>query len=667
MEDKIIKLLNGNDILQSNISTYQEIFIRYYGEEYREKITNILSNTLWIGIQSPIGIKRQLGKLEKEKTQELGNDIIRKLNSQLSLEDIFSQYSFSYSNIHPLYYYQLLRKSFLLGEEGRKEQFIQEGYERIVKYDKELTKEEFKTIFDSKIIPEKYKRSSAFQQLIEDCIDDKKITKRYEEQYKKAEPLLKKINPEINIDNFDQLLTDSSFNKLNQMLNLYQKAKTEFLSYKSKFQKYYDIITEYESIQERLNNNYYDLFVLENIELIPENDRQEIIQYIKNRNNKQRNFQLENKINIIFGVSLHILGSLDSFSKEAEEELLDPNTGEWRRRSIQKKRIEYWQLCGIDLGNNYEDYKNNKEAQARKPSVESLQKLDKSRNEIKNKMTIALYESLSSFHELRKKVDSKNFLDKDDFVNARLYLLGETFISPNISLKNGRVELSPLLFINLDDEINQGIDHFIIHEINHLIELSLQKVTSDSYTTTCGWEEFVTPLNRSISQEDDLLKAHEIRPYELFNEIINEKIAQEISKQMHDNQIYIFDTPQESKYTKLTSYEFYNFLIEEFYQEFKKEIQKSRQEGRIEIIWDAVGKENFDELNNLIINFTQKVDGFKIYQLLRSLKNGEDTELTRLYQNTLIKRDIIIEKMKMYKDINNMEEKEEKINESHYH
>ena len=35
-------------------------------EEYRERITHMISHTLWIGFQSPNGIKRQLKILNKD-------------------------------------------------------------------------------------------------------------------------------------------------------------------------------------------------------------------------------------------------------------------------------------------------------------------------------------------------------------------------------------------------------------------------------------------------------------------------------------------------------------------------------------------------------------------------------------------------------------------------
>ncbi len=647
MEDKIIRYLNGNELLQKNIPLLQEIFVNYYGEEYRERITHMISHTLWIGFQSPNGIKRQLKILEDKKTEELGLKILESTHSSLNIQDLFDGNSFEFIRNHPLEKYRLLRENFILGIDGRKEELIKEGFERIYKYDKSLTIEKFRKIFETKIIPEKYQKNSIVLEFIKDCIDEEKIKTRYEDTYKRVEPLLKKIDHEITVENFDERLKNSQFDIMNLLLIKYQEAKQEYLRYKENFQIYYNQLAEFEKKQQELKHHYYNLLVLENIELIPKNKQQEVIDYIKNKSDKKRNYRLEAMMESLFGSSIYRTGGIDAFSEGNEQERI---SNDWKKEIIEKKRVNFFKAYGIDLGDSYESYEKNEEASERIPSPMAITKLEETRKKLIQEFNHMIYSTLSTHQELRRRVEDRNLLDKDDSIDERLYLLGQTFISPNITNRNGRAELSPLLIINFDNIYENSLDHNIIHEINHLIELSLLDYNETIYTTSCGWE--IITSNLGSKKDFDQSKKRELRDYELMNEIINEKIAQEISSQMHEEKIFIFDDPEKSKYKNQTSYEYYNFLIEDFYHEFKKEILESRIDGRINIIWETVGKENFDALNNLIKEFAKKVDGYKMVSLIISLENKEDTELTKFYKKAVEEKEKILEQMREYKKEN---------------
>ena len=72
----------------------------------------------------------------------------------------------------------------------------------------------------------------------------------------------------------------------------------------------------------------------------------------------------------------------------------------------------------------------------------------------------------------------------------------------------------------------------------------------------------------------------------------------------------------------------------------------------LEIIFNEVGKENFDALNELFHEFYEKIDGMKMYLLKTSLIKKEDTPLTRVYYELCEKRDKILESMRRYKENN---------------
>lgn len=114
------------------------------------------------------------------------------------------------------------------------------------------------------------------------------------------------------------------------------------------------------------------------------------------------------------------------------------------------------------------------------------------------------------------------------------------------------------------------------------------------------------------------------------------------------NDQHVFDTNETAKVHHVTSYEHTFFLVKDFFQEYKKEILESRINGNISIIWNKVGKENFERLNNLFRVFQENFSGFKIYGLLEAIRNNENNEQTRLYYELIRQRDEILEDMRRY-------------------
>ena len=100
-----------------------------------------------------------------------------------------------------------------------------------------------------------------------------------------------------------------------------------------------------------------------------------------------------------------------------------------------------------------------------------------------------------------------------------------------------------------------------------------------------------------------------------------------------------------------TSYEESTFLVKDFFDEFRDTIIKSRSNGNIQLIFDEVGKENFDALNELFHIFNSKFTGVKLRQLKLDLKNNVDNESTRLLNEIREKRDRILEKMRKHRDM----------------
>lgn len=230
---------------------------------------------------------------------------------------------------------------------------------------------------------------------------------------------------------------------------------------------------------------------------------------------------------------------------------------------------------------------------------------------------------------IREEIEERNLLDKNDSFDAAIYQEHGTFLNPNVTLKSTGYDLSSLLIVKGDFSSNFN-DHDIVHEMNHLFELYLDNVNEDYYSVIVGWDRLNESMAQSKNAAETVHISKEKRPYELFNEIMN-------------------DNPEDSRYRNVTSYEHSLFLVREFYEQHQEAIIKSRRNGNIGLIFDTVGQENFDELNSLFGTYYENFNGFKIYSLYDSLSKHEDTPATRVYYDLIDRKNRVVMNMDVYK------------------
>lgn len=68
----------------------------------------------------------------------------------------------------------------------------------------------------------------------------------------------------------------------------------------------------------------------------------------------------------------------------------------------------------------------------------------------------------------------------------------------------------------------------------------------------------------------------------------------------------------------------------------------------IEIIFNRVGKENFDRLNKLFTVFNENFGGFKYYRLVNDIKANVQNEKTKLFYDLKREKDEIMNDMRNY-------------------
>ena len=139
------------------------------------------------------------------------------------------------------------------------------------------------------------------------------------------------------------------------------------------------------------------------------------------------------------------------------------------------------------------------------------------------------------------------------------------------------------------------------------------------------------------------------RKYELINEYVNDRIAQEITDIMHEQGNYIYS---KTRGDDTSSYIMMSFLLEEFYQRFRDTIIASRSNGNINYLYDNVGKDNFEALNNLVNECYEKFGlGVSIEFALANYYDNKPTENASVIKDFIARRDAILDDMEKHMQV----------------
>lgn len=641
--NEILNKLNADRTLQENISKYIDVFVDFYGEDKRDEIERKFNNATFVGYLSPERQQVELTKLIKEKSKELESKVLEYNETSLESKDLFDTYDYSLKISQPISNYQNFIELYKLGKEGRKEKYIEDTYNDTKKYLNELTKEEYLKIIETKVLPEKYQNIPYWlKNNIQYTTNLQNIEENYEKSFNKASSLIRKIIPRCTLDNFD--INNEEIEKLDKVIEKYKETLKEYENFEKENIEYFNEMQVNKDLEMSLREKYYKEFLKENIDLIKEDDRQGVIEYL---NDSKKSYLMNYSIRRLLGSSIQSESILESFYEEQEDILNNEETSIFIKNNIIENRIKYFNNIGINLGNNYNLYLENEDVKSNWPTKERLEKFRTTKNKLINNFMKEYYLNTVSHKRLRQVVDSKNLLNKDDGLDQTMYnsSLGKTCVATNLKEIDGKLEAAPLVMISFGG-FDGALDHDIIHELNHLYELSLESVINNKAVYLCGWDICEDDIVGEVNDYIDITKEEPKRSYELFNEIINEVIAQEIEEKMHEKGIHILDSSRNSKVKGNTSYEASFFIIKDFYKEFRDEIIKSRCNGNIKEILDVVGEKNFNDLNDLFDIYFENLSGLKKMQLLDDIKNNRTTNLTIKYYEIVAKSKEIMERMR---------------------
>ncbi len=459
--------------------------------------------------------------------------------------------------------------------------------------------------------------------------------------YNKKEVLkfVQKIYSDVTIDNLDNKIKNGELELIEKVVEEYLRLLEQFKQEISSLKSYEEYVNKCNDVDTRLSEKYDKIFYQEFMYLLSEEEQKKFL------GSRFRVYNLSEKGRCYFEPINPVINSFSSLS----ENILNSENSSWKKESIIKDRIKFFKAQGIILGDNYDEYA--KKDDIKKLIVELQELADKMISRKKELNTQRLNEYYASIEEYKNnmmRINECGFLDKEYDYNAYAYENVLACITPNFKIVDGEIVVSPMLLYSSPYDISYA-DAFLVHEFNHVYELTLCEFKENNYKTLCGWDLINGTIKQEKVENVSLNKRPDRRGYELFNEVINELISQEITSILFQNNGYVFSNEEKAKIKGGTSYEtITKYLVSDFFSNYKKEIIDSRQ-GNIQILFDKVGQENFEELNKLI-NESTKVFSSSIIlgETINKYKNGEVNEMTSKLKEFISRRDKILNDMALY-------------------
>ena len=338
-----------------------------------------------------------------------------------------------------------------------------------------------------------------------------------------------------------------------------------------------------------------------------------------------------------------------AFTEKSEALLNDPNEPEYKKQLIKKNRINYLNSRGINLSKDkrfalnrptYEDYLQKEGLpDLIKKLVAIGTKVEKRKKELNEQRTIETVKSLEDYKIREAQLNQHDFVNKDIPLGPYVYTDSVSLLAENFIFDGQNYVLRPVVLLNLG---GADVDGTLIHEFNHGFELFIYDVDDKGCHAISGWDYIEAKFTKEKKDSADTYDGIS-RPYELLSEYVNERISQEITAIMHSQGHHIYSQKQcsDSVYMEV------EILLEDFYQTFKSIIIKSRSHGNINYIFECLGKENFEALNDLCNELYGKY-GFDVSSVVKEAKNKPNGKIAQELSYFTDKRDVILNNMKQH-------------------
>lgn len=237
-------------------------------------------------------------------------------------------------------------------------------------------------------------------------------------------------------------------------------------------------------------------------------------------------------------------------------------------------------------------------------------------------------------------IESSELLVKSEFDHKKI-IQREVGVEPSVSIKDKKLTVTPLIHLDLISKDKSYVDIVLVDQLCHAVETNM-KIDGEFIYLNTGFESFEYK-NTGFEFEEKKT----IREYKELSDNINLMIAKEVTKKLHDSNIYIFgDENQELHSSKTT--ENNNIFTKLFYETYKLEIKHARITGNLDILFNKVGKENFDLLSNIMKDSLN----ISTSDIMKDKLNNIDSPLVDKYNKLILSSLEVNEKMSAYKSSN---------------
>lgn len=601
--------------IQSRIADIIDAYTKVYGTEYRDVIEKRMSRICYIMYNNVDGIGKYINFLETCKQKELGIKFLQEIGIDVSK-----------------YQGRSLAEDLDEDTNALLQEYIGGSYEGInsdKKHDpvgmkawyppKEKERPNLERIKDGRIKFINFLRGKAHTPITEGTFQEFCETDEYKE-------LLRRIEGYLQIH--EQLLEEYESYKQSQQIAPYQQYVDDETKRRDNLHKQQRLML-YEQISKGMfpfKRNYLPRSIKKFLD--------------------RKCSTVEEKSELFLGTDMGMKLYVEYFSQEDENKLRDSSVNQRDKDKILWYRLQYFKRLGV-VDKNASGFYSNKDLYNNCLQQEGIMELVP---------PVKLVEKISQFRIERYKEFQENFIQGspdfirnmknfDDTPSARGSMYS-VVRNKEVCIKgrSDNEDFFPVFYYTVRGEDRGVLDFYMLHEISHVIEA--EGIWGIALRT--GFD--------GIGQDVFSANPYDIqkRKYERLNENITDILAIEAMQILHKQGIYILE-PKEHVYEEISDTAdgiIYNTssitkdMLSTFMTRYRAPILQARIFGDMKVLYDIIGAENFEALNDVINKVDDMCINDKLPQKLKS--NQKEEPLVVEYNKQLAKLEQIYADMEAY-------------------
>ncbi len=405
--------------------------------------------------------------------------------------------------------------------------------------------------------------------------------------------------PEVTFEQYKTFKMSEEYSKIVDKIKyckkIYQELLNEMKDYVAKEQMDYLDFFETERLRTKEINDEFVLYAYKKFEKYIPNE-------VLNRLNTLYNNEQE-KANAIIGI-LRVKNEIEYFSLMDEKELeqIDFDNEISRARNIYVERLNYFKNLGIDIEKLPDDLKELHKMYQTLIERDDVKKLIPSFDVVKK---YTEYKERSADFVARKIVFTSKSVELakekygEDFNGLNLAALfnftrAKTVTSEYKNNLNGKNQI--LITISPSEKSSGVLDYVYLHEFCHALEEDLEN------NQGCGFEDWSDKYKNACNPY-----LPNKRLFEIINETVTDIYAIEAKKILHQKGIYMAgENYLTSNLNSLNTNVILKRMLMPLINNYYSEVKQFRLYHNKKPLFDAIGEENFLEIND-IINITDAI------------------------------------------------------------